>query len=103
MKFIGLLALIWFLFFILYLFISMWIDMRRYTTQITVGSKWEIWEGDPFKEYNVVEIVDERGEYVKYLKQTFNSDGTCVGSESNSMSKQCFVRELLKTRFKQIQ
>ena len=103
MKFIGLLALIWVLFFILYLFISMWIDMRRYKERITIGSKWEIWVGDPFKGYNIVEIEDERDGYVKYRKQTFNSDGTCVGSKSDSMSKRCFVSELLKTRFKQIQ
>ena len=103
MNVIGIILLGSFLLFILYLFSSMCIDVHNTEKLITIGSKWEVWDGDPFKGHNVVEIVDEKDGYVKYRKQTFNSDGACVYSESNSMSKQCFARELLKTRFKQIQ
>lgn len=103
MNAIGIILLTLFLFLVLYLVVSNWSDIYSTEGRITVGSKWEIWDGDPFKGYNVVEIVDERDGYVKYRRQTFNSDGICVYSESNSMSKRYFVRELVKTRFKQIQ
>lgn len=103
MNVIGIILLVSFLFFILYLVVSMWTDVYNTEKLITIGSKWEIWDGDPFKGHNIIEIVDERDGYVKYRKQTFNSDGTCVYSESNSMSKRYFVKDLLKTRFKQIQ
>ena len=103
MNVIGIILLSSFFLLVLYLVVSMRTDVYNTEKLITIGSKWEVWDGDPFKGHNVVEIVDERDGYVKYRKQTFNSDGTCVYSESNSMSKQCFARELLKTRFKQIQ
>lgn len=103
MNVIGIILLSSFFLLVLYLVVSMWIDVYNTEKLIIIGSKWEIWEGDPFKGHNVVEIVDEKDGYVKYRKQTFNSDGVCVYSESNSMSKRYFVRELVKTRFKQIQ
>ena len=103
MNVIGIILLSSFFLLVLYLVVSMWIDVYNTEKLIIIGSKWEIWEGDPFKGYNIVEIEDEKDGYVKYRKQTFNSDGTCVYSESNSMSKRYFVRELVKTRFKQIQ
>ena len=103
MNVIGIILLGSFLLFILYLFSSMCIDVHNTEKLIAIGSKWEVWDGDPFKGHNVVEIVDEKDGYVKYRKQTFNSDGVCVYSESNSMSKRYFVNDLLKTRFKQIQ
>lgn len=103
MNVIGIILLSSFFLLVFYLIVSMWIDVYNTEKLINVGSEWEIWDGDPFKGHNVVEIVDEKDGYVKYRKQTFNSDGICVYSESNSMSKRHFTEELVKTRFKQIQ
>ena len=103
MNFLGLSILICFLFFVIYLFISMEVDMARIREQITIGSKWEIWEGDPFKGHNIVEIEDERDGYVKFTKHIYDSNNSLVHSESSSMSKRYFASDLLKTRFKQIQ
>lgn len=102
MNVIGIILLSSFLFFVLYLIVSMWIDVYSTEERIVIGSKWEIWEGDPFKGHNVVEIVDEKDGYVKFTKHVYGSNNSLIHSDSTSMNKRYFVRELLKTRFKQI-
>lgn len=102
MNVIGIILLSSFLFFVLYLIVSEWINIYSTEERITVGSKWEIWEGDPFKGYNIVEIIAERDGYVKFMRQVYDSNNSLVYSDTTSMSKRYFVKDLLKTRFKQI-
>ena len=103
MNVIGIILLTLFLFLVLYLIVSMWIDIYSTEERITVGSKWEIWEGDPFKGHNVVEIVAEKDGYIKFTKHVYDSNNSLIYSDSTSMSKRHFTRELLKTRFNKIQ